>query len=335
MNILIVDDSAHIQTQLKLMLNSAGYKDLSFANSAKEAYELLGIGSGKEPSALVDLILMDVEMEEENGIAATRRIKSEVFYGDLPVLMVTADTSSASLQASFDAGAVDYITKPIRKIELLARVKSFLKLKSEIDAKKIKEKALTTLTTILEQTNKQLKEANQRLAQMAVIDGLTGISNRRFFEEVIEKEWRRHKRSGISMALLMIDIDFFKAFNDTYGHQQGDECLKLIAQSLKASLDRSGDIVARYGGEEFVVVLPETDAGGAEKVCRKIQETISDLKIRHVASDAGETVTVSIGISAIIPKRKMRHEELVSMADNALYQAKQQGRNRYVFFEED
>lgn len=340
MSILIVDDSYHIRIQLKIFLNSGGHADLFFAENALEAFEFLGINTeeGENKPTIevseIKMILMDIFMPEIDGIEACWRIKEDKRFNEIPIIMVTADTSSDMLLAAFEAGAVDYINKPLKKIELLSRVNSALKLKNEIDARKEREKELLELTWLLENTNKELKKANESLHRMASIDGLTGIANRRHFEEFFEREWKRAVRSEIPMSLLMIDIDFFKAYNDTYGHQSGDVCLRQVAASLSETLRRPLDLAARYGGEEFVILLNETDSKGAVKVAEMMCKTVSNLNIPHQGSKISNYVTVSIGVATIIPSDKFMPDRLITCADTMLYEAKASGRKQFKVIED-
>lgn len=222
---------------------------------------------------------------------------------------------------AFAAGAIDYIIKPLNKFELLARVRSALKLKHEIDSRKARERELLNVKQQLEETNKTL----QRLAAQ---DGLTGVANRRYFDEFFDLEWRRDIRDGTPISLILIDIDFFKAYNDTCGHQMGDECLKRVANELSSVLNRSGDFVARYGGEEFVVVLPNVNSQGAYAVAERLRSAIEALGIQHSQSKVSKHVTLSLGVATTVPKRDSDPATLIAAADQALYQAKQEGRNR-------
>ena len=333
MRILIVDDSRHVQRQLQVYLNDSGYMNLLPAHSAFEAFDVLGINNTTESSTGVDLILMDIDMPEMNGIEATILMKTYESLKDVPVIMVTADLSSGSLEAAFNAGAVDYITKPIRKVELLARVQFSLKLKQETDARKARESELVELTTLLTETNDKLKTANEQLGKMTMADGLTNLFNRRYFDETLEKEWKRMMRSSQPLSLLMIDIDYFKPYNDTYGHPQGDECLKQVAGVLRSVLKRPGDFVARYGGEEFAVVLPETNVEGATTKAQAMLDAITVLKLPHTASKVADHVTVSIGIATQISIAGFAVSELIDCADQALYRSKKEGRNRLTVYD--
>lgn len=176
----------------------------------------------------------------------------------------------------------------------------------------------------------ELQQANTRLRRQSEVDGLLGIANRRAFDEALTHEWARAVREFTVTSLLMIDVDFFKNYNDTYGHQAGDGCLKRLADAIASSLKRPGDVVARYGGEEFSVLLPQTDAAGADEVAREIQDAVSRLAIPHSGSLVSTQVTVSIGISTVTPTPGLKQEVMVHAADHALYRAKQAGRNRCV-----
>jgi diguanylate cyclase (GGDEF)-like protein len=168
------------------------------------------------------------------------------------------------------------------------------------------------------------------LKLIAFIDGLTGVANRRHFDNTLDLEWRRAMRSAKLLSLIMIDIDFFKNYNDLYGHLAGDSCLQKIAHTLKDSLRRAGNFVARYGGEEFMVILPDTHAEEAYLFAESLREKIENLNIEHKDSKVSKNVTVSLGVSTAVPKKDSEYDELISLVDKALYQAKQGGRNRVV-----
>lgn len=172
------------------------------------------------------------------------------------------------------------------------------------------------------------KQLEEQLRTLSLRDGLTGISNRRCFDEALEKEWRRELRQKEPLSLIMLDIDFFKRYNDHYGHQAGDTCLKTVAACLAASVQRPGDLVARYGGEEFVVLLPETSLQHAEQVAEQIRQNVLSLAVPHQASDAAQIVTISLGVAGLVPQAGFSSQQLLKMADQALYAAKAGGRNR-------
>jgi diguanylate cyclase (GGDEF)-like protein len=305
---------------LGAILNSVGYSDIVVADSAQAAFESLGLDSGSYATG-IDLILMDITMPDMDGIAAMRRIQAVPNLRDIPVIMVTGRVEPENLKTAFDAGAIDYITKPVHEVELLARVRSALKLKYEIDQRKAREHELV-------QALKQLETANQLLQHVSATDGLTGVANRRQFDGVLDVEWSRASRNRSWMAIILLDIDYFKLYNDTYGHQAGDACLKTVASILIGSIHRPEDMVARYGGEEFVIVLPGTELAGASTVADRIRARVESIEIVHARSDVSRYVTLSVGVAAAIPRKGDAPPTLIAAADKALYQAKHEGRNR-------
>ncbi|MDC0833824.1 diguanylate cyclase/phosphodiesterase (GGDEF & EAL domains) with PAS/PAC sensor(s) [Geitlerinema sp. FC II] len=180
--------------------------------------------------------------------------------------------------------------------------------------------------------NHQLALANKELEQLANLDGLTEIANRRHFDETLDREWRRMSRQQQPLSLILGDIDFFKRYNDTYGHQAGDWCLKQVAAAFVRAAKRPSDLVARYGGEEIAVVLPNTDCKGGLQVASEIRSHLQAMKIEHGGSPIDKYVTLSLGIATIVPTPTLPETLLVNQADTALYQAKKDGRNRTVFF---
>jgi diguanylate cyclase (GGDEF)-like protein len=174
------------------------------------------------------------------------------------------------------------------------------------------------------------KKVEEKLKRIASLDGLTGIPNRRHFDNTINLEWRRAMRSAKPISLIIVDVDYFKNYNDIHGHLAGDSCLQKIARTIKDSIRRAGNFAARYGGEEFVVILPDTDADGAYLFAESLRQKIENLNIEHKNSKIGKNVTVSLGVSTAAPKKGGTLDELISLADKALYKAKQEGRNRVV-----
>ena len=315
--ILIVDDSPRARLLMETMLRGQGYGDLTSAESAGHAFALLGLQTGVEPqTAEFDLILMDLLMPEVDGLDACRRIKSFPRLADTPLIMVTAEDSAESVKEAFEAGAIDYVKKPVNRVELMARVKSALRLKQEMDCRKAREIELVVLT--------------EKLRKLSMVDGLTGIANRRNFDDALGRVWRRGQRESSSVALIIADIDHFKSFNDRYGHQAGDDCLRRVAQVLAQSIKRPFDLVARYGGEEFAVLLPDTPGAAAERLAEEMRLAVESLDTGNIHAQVGRPVTISAGVAAIIPQATSKPASLIAVADGCLYRAKREGRNRVV-----
>ncbi|NCA88427.1 MAG: diguanylate cyclase [Gammaproteobacteria bacterium] len=288
--ILIVDDVPENIEVLGEIL--ADNYDIQCAFSGPEALEL----AVDRP----DLILLDVLMPGMDGLEVCACLKANAATAEIPVIFITAKNNPEAEIAAFAAGAVDFITKPVNPVTARARI----------------------------QTHLTLKQQKDLLRAQAMVDGLTGIANRRFFDERLLAEWRHLQRHQRPLALLMIDIDHFKAYNDHYGHQAGDNCLRRVATTLGASMQRAHDLAARYGGEEFVCMLPECDLEGAATKAEAVRLAVATLAIPHAASPSGDQVTLSIGVAAAIPSLQTHPDTLVSAADAQLYQAKVEGRDR-------
>src|SRR5260370_29592232 len=304
-----------MRQSLRKLLEARGQPSGRMAASAAEALEV------REDGTAIDLMLTDVDMPGLNGIELCREVKANPALRDIPILMLTGLTDEATLQEAFAAGASDYIAKPVRLSELMARVRSALSLKHELDQRKAHERELVALT-------ERLRQVNENLERLSVLDDLTGIANRRFFNVLLGQEWGRAARSATPLALLMIDIDYFKNYNDHYGHLSGDRCLTTVATTLQKLVKRPADCVARYGGEEFVVLLPDTDLPGALVVGENLRAGIAALDLEHSLSAAAGRLTISLGVASTIPKCQTTPEQLLAGADRAVYQAKGEGRNR-------
>jgi diguanylate cyclase (GGDEF)-like protein len=324
LGILVVDDSRDSCALLKRLLNNAGHSDVLVANSASEAFSILGLDPEKKDAGKgIELLLMDVMMPDMNGIEACKKLRACGRFDDIPVIMVTANDEADSLAAAFKAGASDYIRKPVNSMELFSRVNSALELKTERDRRKAREKDLVDAL-------EELRKANEILKHLSAIDGLTGISNRRNFDDFLEKEWRRSMRTSSPISLIMVDIDHFKAYNDSYGHQEGDDCLKKVANIIRKNIHRPADLAARYGGEEFVIVLPDTHSSQAETIAGNLRACVEEAAIPHTASGISSRVTISLGVATLAPTQEAGYFELIKLADMALYDAKRVGRNRLV-----
>jgi diguanylate cyclase (GGDEF)-like protein len=317
-----VNDSKFETMILVNILKKNGFSSITTATSAKQALSQMGIVCATSyPHNLPDIILMNLILPEMDGIEACQHIKNTPTLRDLPIIIMTSTDRDDLIRKAFQAGATDFVSTPIREVELISRIETAYRLKQEMDRRIAREKELMRVMLELDKVNKRLKE-------LSFVDGLTGVYNRRFFEETLNEEWQHAIRHQFPLSLILLDIDYFKRYNDYYGHFLGDECLKQVAQAIKGSVHREGDIVARYGGEEFVVVLPKSSEEVASKIAHRLQLNIHGLHIAHADSDAHPTVTISVGYSTLVPQVGMDTGQLISEADKALYQAKRQGRNQ-------
>lgn len=292
--IFIVDDVPKNIQVVGTILRQADYQ-IYIAQNGLQAIEM---ATEIQP----DLILLDIMMPGLDGLETCQRLKKIPETRDIPVIFLTAKAEEEDIVKGLEIGAVDYITKPFNASVLLARVRTHL---------------------ILRRQSKQLQS-------LADKDGLTLLANRRRFDEFIDTEWRRNMRTGSALSMIMLDIDYFKLYNDTYGHLQGDEVLKQVANVLKSSAQRPGDMAARFGGEEFALVLNHLEYETAVELGNKILSQIEGLNIKHAATkvEGKQVVTASLGLSTMIPSHDNSVEDLIRSADEKLYQAKEAGRNQ-------
>lgn len=289
--LLVVDDQ-QVNVQALYQALSAEHQ-IFVATSGEQA---LSLCQAKQP----DLVLLDVVMPGIDGFEVCRRLKADPRTRDIPVIFVTASNEEEAETHGLELGAADFITKPISPAIVRARVRTQLTLKAQAD----------------------------QLRQMAFLDGLTGVWNRRAFDERLQTEWLRATRSGHPLSVVLIDVDHFKRYNDHYGHQAGDDCLRRVAEVLTRQLNRPGDMLARYGGEEFVCLLPETDAAGALEVALRLERGVRAEAIPHAESGVDPSVTVSLGVAARSGQGCNTTAELLAGADEQLYRAKTEGRGR-------
>ncbi len=300
--ILLVDDDLVVRAKVSESLEQDGFEVILAKNGND------GIAAYQQHRP--DLILVDAVMPILDGFEFCEQLKN---LGErlTPILMITSLDDNESVDRAFASGATDYITKPINLTVLRQRVRN-----------------LVRQSHLIKNQLTELQQANQDLKLLANLDSLTKLSNRRGFDDYIQKEWDRMKRIKAPLSLIMCDVDFFKHYNDRYLHPNGDKCLVKVAMSMRSTVRRSGDLVARYGGEEFAIVLPNTDALGAVSVGENVRSAVKGLQITHEASAVCPYVTVSVGVSTIIPNSENDFPALINAADRALYQAKSQGRDR-------
>lgn len=320
--ILVVDDRADNTELLSVILGLQGY--------TVEQRDRGGLAIEAAKTRPPDLILMDVSMPDMDGFEVCQRLKADPDTRDIPVIFISALNEAGKKIKAFEYGGVDYITKPFQIEEVLARVGNQLqisRLKTELKAKNARlERELLERQSI----EKKLLDLNQRLSRLAALDSLTQIANRRIFDEFLAKEWQRAQREQQCLSLILCDIDYFKLYNDSFGHQSGDFCLQKVAETIMSAVRRPADLVARYGGEEFAVILPQTPASNALQVAEKIGFKVKQLAISHPESSVGDYVTLSLGVTSLIPHPKYTTKQLLVAADKALYQAKKQGRDRAI-----
>lgn len=289
--VLVVDD---VPTNIRLLARVlASEHDVVAATSGADALRLAEL----QPP---DLVLLDVEMPGMDGYAVCRRLKESAVTSAIPVIFVTARTDEADEIEGLSLGAVDYITKPFREAIVKARVRTHL----------------------------ELKRYRDLLQDRSYIDGLTGVPNRRRFDEFLSRALAGAQRGLSPIGLLLIDVDHFKAYNDSLGHLAGDEALRRVAAELARGSRRETDLPARYGGEEFALVMPGTDAEFAEAAAERLRQRVQELALPHPTSATADCVTVSIGLACLGAGEPATPTELIERADRALYRAKKDGRNR-------
>jgi len=313
--VLLIDDQPIIAESIRRALMSEDDIDFHYCQDPTKAIQM---ALEVKPT----VILQDLVMPEIDGLMMVRFFRVKPETGQIPIIVLSTKEEPAIKSQAFSLGANDYLVKLPDKIELIARIRHHSKVYiSQLD----RDEAFLAL----KESERKLAEANKILQKLASLDGLTGIPNRRSFDEVLIKEWNRAKRHGNPLGLIMLDIDFFKLYNDHYGHQGGDDCLKKVAIALKDSLNRETDMMARYGGEEFSAVLPDTTLEGAIKIAEAMRLSVESKKIPHAKSKVSDQVSVSIGAASFTPTHDNTPPDiLIAAADQALYKAKEAGRNR-------
>jgi diguanylate cyclase (GGDEF)-like protein len=306
--ILIVDDDLFMRKILVRYLERENYRVVE----AVDGLEALKIYQECQP----DIILLDAMMPVLDGFECCSRLQQLPNGDHTPVLIITALEDRKSVDRAYAVGASDYVTKPIHWAVLRQRVRRLL------DQANLRHQ--------IEAANQQLAVVVKELQRLVTIDGLTQVANRRCLDEYLDQECKRSQREQIPISLVLCDIDFFKNYNDNYGHQEGDHCLQEVAQAIGKSINRPADLVARYGGEEFAIVLPNTDDEGGMNVALRATEIVRSLHLPHSHSKAAPNVTISCGVATLFPSTHFQATNLIDLlkaADRALYVAKAEGRN--------
>jgi two-component system chemotaxis family response regulator WspR len=321
--VLLVDDQAIVAAAVRQMLANESDIELHVVADAMAA-------EARAVELAPTLILQDLLMPGMDGytlLAAYRRVPA---LADVPVIVLSSAEDPRDKSRAFQSGASDYLVKVPDRIELIARIRAHAR---AFLARRKLDEAYRQLTAL----KGELEEKNAVLETLSWLDGLTGIANRRRLDAVLVSEWRRAARDAISLAVILIDVDFFKPYNDRLGHQKGDEALQRLAGALAGVARRPGDLAARYGGEEFAVLLPGTDAEGAAQVAENLRVAVSELGIAHPASAVAPHVTVSLGVAVASPGADAADsvEALLRRADACLYRAKREGRNRFAVAVDD
>ena len=306
MKILIIDDSPSEQELIRSYLQHLDYQ----ITAAKNAE----IGLERYHQEKPELVLIGVFMDGSNGPQVARLLRQQT-YGWVPIILLSSKTDPKDILLGIEAGADDYLAKPIQKQTLIAKLMAM--------------KRIALMRKQLLKTSKHLEQANCQLAHLATLDGLTGIANRRHLDTVLSKEIARARRHQQPLTLIIADIDQFKKYNDHYGHIAGDDSLKSVANALQDKLLRPGELVARYGGEEFCMLLPNCNSADAQVMAEKIHNAVRGLEIPHAGMSPYAVLTLSMGVVTVIPDRECSAKTLLQQADKKLYLAKDLGRDQW------
>ncbi len=317
-DVLIVDDSPSNLEVLSRMLRERGYR-FRVANGGRRA---IASAQAQPP----DIVMLDITMPEMDGYEVCELLKKDPRTGEVPVIFISALDDALDKVRAFRVGGADYVSKPFQVEEVLARIDHQLRIARL-------QEDLARQNRELAAKNERLLELSRELERLSRTDALTGLANRRHLMEVLDRESRRAIRARAPFSLLIVDVDHFKPFNDGYGHQAGDECLRRVAAALRDALNRPEDSVGRYGGEEFVIALPGTAAPGALEVGRRLGDAVRACAIPHEhlpISRSSPVVTISGGIATLEVGASAPLDTLLALADAALYRAKDEGRDRVL-----
>lgn len=307
MKILLVDDVQMERMQLAIRLKQLGHT-VEMADSGAGALDIY-------PTFEPDLVLLDISMPDMNGFEVSSRIR-DLYEEWVPIIFLSGHDEPAIIAKAIEAGGDDYLIKPVDKIVL--------------NSKLIAMQRIAAMRREYKKKSAALEEANRLLEKLATEDGLTKVANRRSIDEKTRELIAFHGRHHLPLGFILLDVDHFKLYNDTYGHIEGDKCLVALASALSGLFVRNGEVVGRYGGEEFIVLLGYTDENKVEQDAQRIHNTVEALDIAHESSPIHQNVTVSQGVYSFVPSGKETLESVFEKVDKALYQAKASGRNRYV-----
>lgn len=308
--VLLIDDQVLICEAVRRALFEESDIEFHYSTNPLEA---ISIAESLKPT----VILQDLVMPGVDGLDLVARYREHPALAAVPVIMLSAKDEAATKSAAFNAGANDYLVKLPDRVELIARLRYHSRAYIDHVERDVAYAALR-------ESQRLLMQANLELERLTRVDGLTSLGNRRYFDEYMQAEWKRAQRSVTSLGLLMIDVDRFKVFNDTYGHLAGDDVLRKVGATLQGGASRPGDLAVRFGGEEFVVVLLGATIDAASMVARQLVQNVRELAIPNIDG----VVTVSIGVAAVCPTEQMLPAMLIRAADVALYRAKNAGRDR-------
>jgi diguanylate cyclase (GGDEF)-like protein len=306
--ILVVDDSRTVRASITQTLAKMGHSAVEAADGAAalDVYR-------REP---VSLVLLDVSMPVMDGYETARALRSARHDEWIPIIFLSAHEGDQNLQRAIESGGDDYLVKPVSFVVLSAKIRAMQR--------------IDEMRQRLVAVSRDLAAANRELERLSRLDGLTGLANRRHFDAYLSQEMARARRTCDPVGLLLCDVDHFKAFNDRYGHQAGDDCLRQVAAAIASCCGRALDLAARYGGEELALILPSTPLSGLDKVAQDVVHAVGALQLPHLGSTTAPHVTVSVGGYALVPGPDTMPEDLISPADQALYRAKRLGRNRAI-----
>ena len=319
--VLLVDDQAMIGEAVRRALAAEPNVHFHFCNDPAQA---LAIAQEIKPT----VILQDLVMPGVTGLTLVRQYRANLGTRDIPIIVLSTKEEASVKSDAFALGANDYLVKLPDTIELIARIRHHSKAYLNQIQRDAAYRALS-------ESQRKLLEINIELQRLMNVDGLTGLSNRRYFDEFIGAQWKLALRERKPLSILMIDVDDFKRYNDTYGHLAGDEVLKTVAAAMRDTFKRPTDLAARFGGEEFIVLLPNTHSDAAEMLAERLRYRVENSSIAHSASTVEKWVTVSIGIGSTIPHREDSILQLIKETDEALYAAKRAGKNRIMMHGQD